>query len=827
GNIERIPIHFDSEGNPSKGIFDGGNDGIWNVGDYFSYSFNYSIRYWQVSIVIVDKNSNSIIMSGMLNMGLTDYLFKDNTELQGTADFTWSPDRPVISETIQFSDASSYSSYIDMWSWDFGDGNNSTQQNPTHQYPVKGTYNVKLTVTYDGTVLGPNVNITNDSITKQVTVYQPPTANFTWNPLVPQIDENVTFDASSSSDDGNITLYEWDWNADGIYDDNSASPTTTHSWSSAGTYNVLLRVTDNDGFSGTITKNVRVNAPPIADFTFSPIQPTLEDTVQFSDTSTDADGTIVNWTWNFGDGNISYERNATHLFANEGSYTVTLTVKDNDNAVNSTSKSVVVWPIKIDFAFVDLNNDLVYTPGLDINVTEYITNDGIFYSWQSEGDYVGNNNSSLVLTPGLSNLILGSNIPLDLRANNSIVIDANITADSVNLEATDVYLSYSQNITINPDEEGALSADLTIDAIGSIFANNTNINIEENGNQGINVNMYANDDIYLRNINITCDETGNSPIVIDIESYNGSVDLTNSDVAIRDTGQWDSWMNIRAYDDLIASNIFIHPGRLLDVSMDSTTGDINISYATLNVPYAELTVKSHEGAVIAQYTTINAKSGSDPMLQGHTFLDFSHASITNMAGELNLKCDNSGYIKGESATITQNANKPTNICFGVAGNGGGNIILTGALTHNIGGNSGALTIKTTLGNISASQLEIPDSEGNVEIYTSNGTIDLSGANLSTALNSNRYINIYSSSNGNVNLSSAYIRTYNNDITITSSRGHVNASSTEFYSRKNLYIATRDNLYLVKAVISVDSTVSFRDILSPGNSVYLRQLHLTY
>jgi len=71
----------------------------------------------------------------------------------------------------------------------------------------------------------------------------------------------VTFDASSSYDpDGTIVLYEWDWDNDGIYDENTTSPTITHTWSSEFTGMVRLRVTDNDGLTGIDTASVEIKA---------------------------------------------------------------------------------------------------------------------------------------------------------------------------------------------------------------------------------------------------------------------------------------------------------------------------------------------------------------------------------------------------------------------------------------------------------------------------------------------------------------------------------------------------------------------------------------
>ncbi|OYT61119.1 hypothetical protein B6U81_03780 [Thermoplasmatales archaeon ex4484_30] len=81
---------------------------------------------------------------------------------------------------------------------------------------------------------------------------------------------------------------------------------------------------------------------PIANFSWTPSNPTVLGTIQFNDLSydPDPDGSIVNWTWNFGDGDISYETNPSHQYADDGIYDVTLTVKDNDGATSSITKQI-------------------------------------------------------------------------------------------------------------------------------------------------------------------------------------------------------------------------------------------------------------------------------------------------------------------------------------------------------------------------------------------------------------------------------------------------------------------------------------------------------
>jgi len=87
------------------------------------------------------------------------------------------------------------------------------------------------------------------------------------------------------------------------------------------------------------------NYPPLPDFKVVPSNPTTSDLIIFSASlSQDPDGVIVNYTWNFGDGNISYGQNPTHQYSDDGTYLVNLTVTDDDGATDSITKSVVVSP---------------------------------------------------------------------------------------------------------------------------------------------------------------------------------------------------------------------------------------------------------------------------------------------------------------------------------------------------------------------------------------------------------------------------------------------------------------------------------------------------
>ncbi|MCD6473509.1 MAG: PKD domain-containing protein, partial [Thermoplasmata archaeon] len=85
------------------------------------------------------------------------------------------------------------------------------------------------------------------------------------------------------------------------------------------------------------------NVPPVANFTWQPLQPYDTDTITFNASlSYDNDGSIVNYTWQFGDNTTAYGKIVHHRYEDNGAYNVTLVVKDDDNATASMRKAIIV-----------------------------------------------------------------------------------------------------------------------------------------------------------------------------------------------------------------------------------------------------------------------------------------------------------------------------------------------------------------------------------------------------------------------------------------------------------------------------------------------------
>lgn len=158
-----------------------------------------------------------------------------------------------------------------------------------------------------------------------------PIASFTVSPSSGGQGTLFTFDASGSSDpDGNITAYDWD------FGDNQKGTGTivTHQFTAAGSFRVTLKVTDNQSAVDRLIHDLQVNEqgnlPPHAQFVVTPESGDPSTTFHFDgSSSSDPDGQISEYNWDFGDGSTANGATTDHQFASAALYKVKLTVRDN------------------------------------------------------------------------------------------------------------------------------------------------------------------------------------------------------------------------------------------------------------------------------------------------------------------------------------------------------------------------------------------------------------------------------------------------------------------------------------------------------------------
>jgi PGF-pre-PGF domain-containing protein/uncharacterized repeat protein (TIGR01451 family) len=224
--------------------------------------------------------------------------------------------------TVEFTDSSENAT---GWSWDFGDGSNSTEQNPVHIFSTAGNYTVNLTIS--------NVNGT-DSTESTITVTDEPVlpvANFSSNVTEGSAPLSVQFTDSSENAD------EWNWDFGDGSDSTDQNP--VHVFSTAGNFTINLTVSNVNG-TDSIESTISVTESPVlpvANFTSNVSSGSVPLTVEFTDSSENATA----WNWDFGDGNSSTDQNPLHVFPTAGTYTVNLTAS-NLNGTDSKTANITV-----------------------------------------------------------------------------------------------------------------------------------------------------------------------------------------------------------------------------------------------------------------------------------------------------------------------------------------------------------------------------------------------------------------------------------------------------------------------------------------------------
>ncbi|MBX3278173.1 MAG: PKD domain-containing protein [Acidobacteria bacterium] len=154
----------------------------------------------------------------------------------------------------------------------------------------------------------------------------------------------VAFSSAGSSDpDGSIVSYSWNF-GNGV---TSSLPNPSYTYTSAGSFTATLTVTDNDGLSASANVVITVSAPPnqlpTAVASATPTAGYAPLTVAFSSAgSSDPDGTIVGYSWNFGNGATSTAANPSYTYTSTGTFIATLTVTDDRGGQASSALTIVV-----------------------------------------------------------------------------------------------------------------------------------------------------------------------------------------------------------------------------------------------------------------------------------------------------------------------------------------------------------------------------------------------------------------------------------------------------------------------------------------------------
>ncbi|MCX6551689.1 MAG: PKD domain-containing protein [Acidobacteria bacterium] len=314
-------------------------DGSTGTGSVVRHQFSSGGAY---TVVLTVTDDRGLSASKSLSVAVTE-------SAAPTADFVMSPTNPVINQEVFFNANASKASTgrrITRYDWDFGSGTPQSGVTVSKAYDVAATYTITLVVTDDAGMRG----TTSKTLTVSAGASTTPTASFTFSPTLPTAGQTVFFNGSASTSPAGIASYAWDF-GDGS---TGTGVTPSHSFATAATYVVRLTITDNSGRTATTTSNVTVSSvspstPPTARFVFSPASPAPSQSVFFdaSQSSAASGRTIAAYEWNFGDAGSGTGRTVSHAYANDGVYTVVLTVRDDIGQVGTTTVVVTVGAVPV------------------------------------------------------------------------------------------------------------------------------------------------------------------------------------------------------------------------------------------------------------------------------------------------------------------------------------------------------------------------------------------------------------------------------------------------------------------------------------------------
>ena len=262
--------------------------------------------------------------------------------------------------------------------WDFGDGTFSTASSPVHRYLTQGEYVVSLVVNDgygDSDVAQTVVSIENRAPIAVIS-----------GELVGEADEPLTLNAFASYDeDGDSLEFIWDF-GDGLF---ATGPDVNHTYERHGLYTVQLVATDGRDVSvaANVVVTIGPNETPIAN-AGGPYEGVIGQPVVFDGShSTDADGDVLSFLWDFGDGSWAEGESPQNIYAERGTYVVSVTVKDGFEAYDGFEGSVAETTVTIvnrapiavlaSSPYITLNESITF----DATTSHDADGDELSYEW--------------------------------------------------------------------------------------------------------------------------------------------------------------------------------------------------------------------------------------------------------------------------------------------------------------------------------------------------------------------------------------------------------------------------------------------------------------
>ena len=298
-------------------------------------SYNWDFGDGSINSSVINPNHTysqqgnyNVTLTATSNNGCVDSTTTAVTVLQNpTANFTSTSVCP--NDSCVFTDLSNNgSTLISDWTWDFGDGTSmlSGINNPSHAYANSGNYNVTLIAT--------DINGCIDTAVGIATIKIAPDAAFNF---IPPFCAGVGVPTSNTSTSQSSAINSYNWTYNNL---SSTSPNPVLVFPSAGSYPVSLLITNTNGCSDSISKNIIIQSNPNPSINTS--LTCINEPVQFIGASING-SSIVDWNWNAGNGMTDTNQLFNVQYNQAGNYNVYLSVKDINGCFGDTTKPITIY----------------------------------------------------------------------------------------------------------------------------------------------------------------------------------------------------------------------------------------------------------------------------------------------------------------------------------------------------------------------------------------------------------------------------------------------------------------------------------------------------
>ncbi len=447
-------------------------------------------------------------------------------------------------------------------------------------------------------------------ITTQNTIYRyvdtgrPPVASFTATPSPVNPGVPVAFDASASTDpDGTIVSYAWDFGDSAT----GSGVTTTHAYASPGTYAPRLTVVDNESFTSTAIRTVAVNSPPRAAISTTPSIVFPATVVTFNGSgSTDPDGTIVSYAWDFGDSATGSGVTTTHAYASPGTFTAALVVSDDLGLTNGTTTPILVRDPRAPVASFTATPSPV-NPGASVtfDASSSFDPDGVIvsYTWDF-GDTSGGTGVTTMHAYAAS-----GTYPAMLRVVDNVSLSSTATRDIVVNAAPRAAISFSpvaiyKDVVVTFNGSGSTDPDGSVASYAWGFGDGSTGTGREAthayGRKGaLVVTLVVTDDLGLTNRTTAPMVVGNRPPAIT------SSDPASAPVAL-DAGQVRAFAVVATDPD---DDVLTYTWRVNGLMRGGNTSSLDVSEAAAGLYTVNVTVTDGSLSVWHEWTVTVGTAG--------------------------------------------------------------------------------------------------------------------------------------------------------------------------------------------------------------------------